>query len=216
MLHRASSHEERPSDDQRFARDRAIVEGMDVAGDLLSLLMALSGDHDDVARLGERQRTLDRGAPIGIHLDVHAGSLQHLCDDRHRLLGARVVGCDDDDVGVLDCDTAHERALSPVAVSPRSENDDDSTLSEPTRGSKNGLQRIGSVRVVNEDGERLSLVDGLESPRNAGHVRDPRRDRVLVEVEKKAGGDGAETFSTLNDPRSAVSISIPAARNVLP
>ncbi len=40
-------------------------------------------------------------APIRVDLDVHAGALQDVLDDRERRLGARIVGCHDRDVREL-------------------------------------------------------------------------------------------------------------------
>ena len=63
---------------QRLARDRTVVEGMDDAGDLLPLLVALAGDEDDVARLRHRDRAPDRRAPVRVDLDVDARALEHV------------------------------------------------------------------------------------------------------------------------------------------
>ena len=89
---------------QRLARDDAVVERELHAADLLALLVPLPRDHDDVARLGEPDRAPDRRAPVGLDLDVRAGALEDLLDDRQRILAARVVGGDDDDVGEVACE----------------------------------------------------------------------------------------------------------------
>ena len=121
---------------QRLARDVAVVERRDDAVDVLALLVPLAGDHDDVAVLGERDRARDRAPPVRVDLDVHAGSLEHVLDDRERLLGARVVGRHDRDVGELGGDLAHERPLAAVAVAARAEDDDDATGPEPAGGAR--------------------------------------------------------------------------------
>src|SRR3954452_11567072 len=110
---------------QRLAGDGDVVERHLVTVDeLLALLVALPGDHHDVARLGRPDRLLDRGAPVDLDLDARAAALEDLGDDRARVLAARVVGRDDDDVRVLAHDGAHERALGTVAVAAGAEDDD--------------------------------------------------------------------------------------------
>ena len=95
--------------------------GQLLAGDLLALLVALAGDHDNVPGLGQPDRARDRRAPVGIDLDVHPGALEDVLDDRERLLAARVVGRDIDDVGEIGGDLAHQRPLAAVAVAAGAE-----------------------------------------------------------------------------------------------
>ena len=59
------------------------------------------------------------------------------------------------------------------------------------------------MRVVDDDGERLPLVDRLESTRDAFHARDPRCDRVLVDVEEQTGSDGTEDVLDVERPAKA-------------
>ena len=78
--------------------------------------------------LRERHRALDRAAPVGIDLDVEARPLEHVLDDRERLLGARVVGRHDRDVREVGRDLAHQRPLAAVAIASGAEDDDDAPL----------------------------------------------------------------------------------------
>ena len=55
-VHRQPGSARRGEGGERLASHGAVVEGMDDAGDLLALLVALAGDEDDVARLRERDR----------------------------------------------------------------------------------------------------------------------------------------------------------------
>ena len=73
---------------------------------------------------GERHGPVDRAASVGVDLHVHPRSLQHVLDDRERILAARVVGGDDDVIGTARGDGAHERPLAAVAVAAGAEDAD--------------------------------------------------------------------------------------------
>ena len=70
---------------------RPIVERELLARDLLALLVPLAGDHDDVACLGEVDCALDRRATVRVDLDVGAGALKDVLDDR--AVDPRCAGC---------------------------------------------------------------------------------------------------------------------------
>src|SRR4051812_29242538 len=66
--------EDRP---QLFPGDGDIVErDLDAARELLTLLVALAGDHDDIAAARSGQRAADRGAAVGDPLGA-GGALDH-------------------------------------------------------------------------------------------------------------------------------------------
>ena len=54
------------------------------------------------------------------------------------------------------------------------------------------LERLGRVRVVDEDGEGLALVHRLEAARHPGDVLDAAHDRVVLDPEQARGCDRAE------------------------
>ena len=58
----------------------------------------------------------------------------------------------------------------------------------------------GRFEVVDDDGERLALVDDLEAPWNARHGRDARGDRFLFNVEQKCSCNGAEDVLDVEHP----------------
>ena len=97
---------------------------MDDAGDLLSLLVPLAGDHDDVACLAApaiaasiaERRSGSTSTSVPVALDDRL-------DDRERVLRARVVARDDHPVCQLARDLTHQRALLAVAVAAGAEDD---------------------------------------------------------------------------------------------
>ena len=123
----------------------AVVEGVHDAVDLLAGLVALAGDHHDVAGPGQPERRGDRLAAVA-HLD-HLGAVparapvQHRGPDRGRVLGARVVVGDDQDVGEPGGDLAHDRPLARVPVTPGAEHDDQPAVGQRPQGLERGLRR---------------------------------------------------------------------------
>src|SRR5215204_3170219 len=161
------------------------------AGDLLPLLVALAGDHHDVALARGRDRLRDRGTPVG--LDVELGrAADDLADDFQRVFAARVVRRDDGYVRQLLRDTPHDRALLAIAVAPAAEHADEAAGCEVARGIQDVLEGRGLVGVVDEDAERLTLVDLLEPTGNAVDRLDGRSDRILVDAERTGGRSGGE------------------------
>ena len=112
--------------------------------------------------------------------------------DRAGLLGARIVGGDDRPVGELGGDPAHHRPLLAVPVAARAEDDDQPPVAEAAGGAQHVLERVGRVGVVDDDRERLPLVDRLEPARDAAHALDAAPDRGLRDVQRPRGGDRAE------------------------
>jgi len=161
----------------------AVVEGNRPVGKGLARLVALAGDEDDVALLRTLERGRDRGGAVGLALRRPVGPRQHLGDDRLRIFAPRVVGRDDDDVRELGRDRSHPRPLLPVAVAAAAEHADDAARRERPRLGEDVRERRRRMGVVDEHGERLPLVDGLESPGNAGQVRDAARDRLVLDVQ---------------------------------
>ena len=71
---------------------------------------------------------------------------------------------------------------------------------ELARRAQHGRERVRRVRVVDDDRERLPLVDRLEAAGNAAHARDTLGDRILVEVEQQSGGDRSESVLDVEPP----------------
>src|SRR3954451_16663001 len=186
---------------ERLAGDGDVVEGdFAPAGELLALLVALARDDEHVTGPGHVDRPLDRRAAVGLDLDAAAASFENLADDRLRGLVAGVVGGDDRDVGPLARDRAHERALGAVAVPAGAEDDDEAVLRERAGGAQDVVERVRRVRVVDEDRERLTLVDGLEAAGDLGGVREGVGDRVVGDA---AGADGGDRAQDVEDVEAA-------------
>src|SRR3954452_5068493 len=187
---------------QRLAGDGDVVE-RDLAPplELLPLLVALAGDDHDVARLGDRDRSLDRGAAVDLDVDAAPAALQDLGDDRLRVLVARVVRRDDHDVGLVAGDRAHERPLRAVAVPAGAEHDDEAPARERARGAQHVVERVGRVGVVDEHRERLALVDRLEAARHAHGPGEAVGDRRIVEPQRARRGHRAEHVQHVEAPR---------------
>src|SRR3954467_3509857 len=116
---------------QRLPRHRHVVErDLAPARELLALLVALAGDDDDVALVRDGDRAPDRLAAVEHDLGIRPGARDDLRDDPLGVLGARVVGGDDRQVGELGRDAAHERALAAVAAPARAEDADDSAFGQ--------------------------------------------------------------------------------------
>ncbi len=63
----------RPPSDEDGAGDVAVVERQHSVADRLSRLVTLAGDDHDVARLGQRDRQLDRRRAVELDLDAASG-----------------------------------------------------------------------------------------------------------------------------------------------
>ena len=66
---RERDHAVAPSERSASRATSRSSNGQDRPADLLALLVALAGDHDDVAGLGRLERALDRGAAVRLDLE---------------------------------------------------------------------------------------------------------------------------------------------------
>jgi hypothetical protein len=120
------------------------------------------------------------------------GRRRDLQPDRGRLLAARVVVGDDDQIRVVRGDLAHLRALADVAVAAGAEHRDQPARDvRPQRGDGGG-ERVGRVRVVDVDrralgGDRRALepaADGLQPAKRVEHLG-----RLASGGEREPGGN---------------------------
>ncbi len=109
------------------------------------------------------------------------------------ILGPRILVGQHDQPAAQAGHVAHRRSLDAVSIAGRAEDRDQSPAA--MRGDGGQLvedlgQRIGGVRVVDDDDERLPGVDALHP---AGHALDAfqaRPDRGRLEVERLTDGHG--------------------------
>ena len=87
------------------------------------------------------------------------------------ILGARIVGRRDRDVGEPARDLAHRRALAAVAIAAAAEDEHDLPVRQLAHRLEQPLERVGRVRVVDEDRIGLPGLDALEPARHVAHAR---------------------------------------------
>ena len=99
-------------------------------------------------------------------------------------------------------DLAHHRPLAAVAVAARADDDDQPPRGHLARREQHLLQRIGLVRVVDDDAERLARVDRLEAARGAS--RRPRSDAASPSAgapSARAAAHAPSAFEHVEAPR---------------
>ena len=87
---------------------------------------------------------------------------QDLGADRLGLLAARIVVGDDDVIGERGGDPAHDRPLALVAVAAAAEHAHEPARRERAQRLERGRQRVGLVRVVDDDEAAAHLAHDLE------------------------------------------------------
>ena len=184
-------------------------KGCDDAGDLLALLVALAGDHDDVAgpRAARSRSRSPSARSRSISTSVPA-PCRIVLDDRERILRARVVVRDDHAVGELSRDASH---LGPLRRS-RSPPAPKTTVSRPAPSVARGAQAPPRARPAcgsSRRRPRTSCPSSIDSKRPGTPVTASNAlgDRVLVDVEQQRGGDGAEHVLDVEHAREAASRS---------
>ena len=134
-------------------------------------------------------------------LELAERACRDLGGDRLGRLRARVVGGQDRPVGELGDDAAHQRPLAAVAVAAGAEDDDEPPVAEAARGADHVLERVGRVRVVDDHGERLPVVDRLEPARERPRpTRCPRRIASSSTPSARAASAAPIAFSRLKAP----------------
>src|SRR6185369_1129062 len=86
--------------------------------------------------------------------------------DGDGIFRARIVAGQDHEIAFLSSRLAHQRTLGAVAVPAASEYGDHTIGFQIARDRDSISERVVSVRVIDHDGERLTLVDALKP---AGH-----------------------------------------------
>jgi hypothetical protein len=97
---------------------------MELAGNLLSGLVALACNEHNVASSGLRHSPRNRGSSVHVHVSGLCNSNKNVIHDSLRRLRAWVVGGDHHNIGQLICDRSHLWAFATVAVSTAAEDDE--------------------------------------------------------------------------------------------
>jgi hypothetical protein len=167
----------------------AIVEvDLGRAEDLV-VLVALAGDHDDVARRGLGDRGPDRGPAIDVDVERVGHRGQDLIEDRARIFGARVIAGDHREIGLGRDHRAHLGALGRIAIAAAAEHADQPALGQRAQGVEDVVEGVGGVGVVDQEIEAGVVGDPLDP---AGHARqrgDPGGDRGVGHAQGLADAD---------------------------
>ncbi len=158
---------------------------------MICFLVALAGDHQRVVGT-ERGDAETDGFRTVADLARIGRALKHFAPDRGRIFRARIVVRHDDGIGVARGGRGHQRPLAPVAVAAAAEDDMQTVFDVGPERQKDGLDRIGRVRVIDIDGSAgARLGDELEAAGCALQRRKRGKDIIggIAEAERKAGGD---------------------------
>ena len=211
---RTSSREDAP---ERLARDRHVVER-----DLARRRRAPAPARGPCRR--SRRRRPRCASAIACPIARAAVDLAHRTPCRRRRGSRAMIASGSSERGLSDVTivrSARRAAISPISGrlplsrSPPQPNTHHRRPSgERARGVEDVLERVGRVRVVDEHGERLALVDRLEAAGHAPGVRqrrgDPRRAGRRARAPRRRA---PSTFETLKRPgqRRAQLRSVPPA-----
>ena len=175
-----------------LAGDGAVVEVEHLVADGLGAFVTLAGDQHDVA--GSRRTKGDLYGLPAIWFDHNAATvvggdpLQSGIDDRQRVLGAWVVGGDDDVIGQPRGHGTHQRPLLAIAITAAAEHHVHGRIAGHRTCRADGLlQPVGRVGVVDDHGERLTGHHGFEPARHCRRRAQPARDRRRGDAEPMAG-----------------------------
>ncbi|MEO0034088.1 MAG: hypothetical protein RLZZ501_111 [Pseudomonadota bacterium] len=170
-----------------------VIERQHLIADDLAGLVALAGDHQQVARLQPGNGGADRGAAVG-DLDPAQAAGQDRRADPGRILATRIVVGDDDAVGQPAGDRAHQAALAGVAVAAAAEQRHQPPGGMGPERAPHGFQRVGGVGVIDID--RGAVGAGGDPLQPARHPVEPlqrgqRLGRLGADGEGEAeGGQG--------------------------
>ena len=161
------------------ARTSASLKGSTVAPTIWPLLVSLAGDQQQIAR----REQIDRGADgFGAVADLAApwAGGEDGAADRGRVLAARIVVGDDDDIGEPRRDRAHHRPLARVAVAAAAEHDDEPAAAMRAQRRERRLERVGRMGVIDDHRRAVGVRgDMLHPPRRARELGE-RGDRGVA------------------------------------
>jgi len=129
----------------------------------------------------------DRHDPLpGVALGVRRDAAQDVVDDAARLLVARVVGGDDDDVAQPAGHRAHQRPFGAITIPSAAEHGDEPPLGQSSRRLEQVSKRVVCVGVVHDDRHVVGRSgNNLESPGNAVESGKPAFDSFERDSKSK-------------------------------
>src|SRR5436305_5348867 len=181
-----------------------IAERQYMVADDLPGLVAFAGDQERVARLQGLDRDPDRGSAIADVLGSF-GSAQDRGTDRVRIFAAGIVIGDDDIVGILRRDRAHQRTLAGITVTAGAEYHNEPAPGVRPQRLQCFCQRVGLVRVVDEDRRAVALADALQAALCAFELFECREHRtgLAAGTDRKSGRNQRVLDLEFTDRRTA-------------
>src|SRR6185437_5909360 len=158
--------------------------------DNLAGFVAFAGDQQHVTALERRDAGADRLGTVG-YLGSAGRNGKNGGADRGRIFAARIVVGDDDAVGILGGDAAHDRTLAGVAVAAGAEYDDELSAGVGTQGLQRLRHRVRLVRVIDEDRRAIDAADEFKAALGAGELfqRRERPRRIAAGCNHEPGSD---------------------------
>lgn len=135
--------------------------------DYLVVLVSLARDEDYVARVGEHHRRLYRFGAVG-DFQIAAARLDarnHVVENLLGVLGARIVGGENSQIGILDRYRRHFGTLGLVAVAAASAHDRQFAVpvADFVHGAYHVFECVGCVGVIDNRRRAVFRRDELET-----------------------------------------------------
>src|ERR1700730_15001123 len=181
-----------------------IAERQHAVPDDLPGLVALAGDQERIALAKAGDRGPDRFAAVA-DLPAALGGGQDRRADRRRIFAAGIVVGDNDMVGMLSGDRAHQRTLAGIAVAAGAKLHNEAAFGVRPQRLQGLRQRIRLVRVVDEDRRAIMLANPLEPALGALEMFERGEDiiRLAAGADRKTCGDKRVLDLEFADQRQA-------------
>ena len=181
------------------------------SGEDLFFLVALAGDENHVAGLCGLEGKTNCGGAIDFDGVRDAGRLEaglDLGEDRRGIFRAWIVAGGDDEIAAFARRLTHFGALGTVAIAATAEERDDARAGSggDLAGERGQIaERVVGVRVVDDHGEWLAGVDGLEAAGNGlerWNSGGEMRERNAARVSGSEGGEKIEDVDFAGQTRT--------------
>src|ERR1043166_7417206 len=165
-----------------------VAEVQGLRADDLPGLVTLAGDQQHIARLKRGHRAADRLTPIADLANVRraGGAVHDGGADRGGIFAARIVVGNDDAIGALGGNGAHQRTLALVAIAAGAEYDNELTFDIGPQRLDGLLQSVGLVSVVDKHRRAVAITHKIEPPLGALQ-RSQRRENAIPRTTRRNG-----------------------------